>query len=786
MRLNFKLNIVFVVIGIVASQIIFWQGYISTEKTLEKETFNKLTAIREGKKRQIESYFKLVQNQAVTLAENHTVPLAAEEFHEFFHQVSINEDNIGLYRKDLGHFYSKKFHDASGLNKNETAALYPVEPRRIAMQYQYIAANPYPVGSKDKLDQAEDDNAYNHTHSKYHPVFRNYVNRYGYDDLFLVDLDGNIVYSVSKEVDFATNLIEGPFKKTNIGEAFRRANSESLEQPTILVDFKPYLPSSNAPAAFIATPLYWDKERVGVLILQLPINEINFVMTGNGEWQQDGLGMSGETYLLGDDQTMRSDSRFLHENPDALKAELIQYGVNESVISKILRYGTSVLSLKVKTSASLDALAGNTDTKIIKDYRNIPVLSSYAPLEIQGLNWVILSEIDLEEAFAPLNGLKDGAVKTMLVISLAVVLHGIFFSRKITTPLRQLLSGINKLENGDLKYQLMIKTNDEFGNLADSFNLMSKSLRHTMVSRDYMDDILSSMSESLFVIKCKDSQNCEAIIETTNPAAVKMLEEPASTLKGQEFSNYFPNNDIFSPAEWQVLYAESQHPPVDKTIIRKSGKKVPILLSAALLGEKVPNSHTKSIIFVAQDITMRKEYEEKIKHLASHDPLTNLPNRRFFNEHLGQAIAQAGRYGHQVAIMFIDLDKFKPVNDTLGHDAGDELLVKTAGRLLERVRKSDTVARLGGDEFAVILPEIKNREEVEFVSIKILEALITPFTVVGNKVEISGTIGVAVYPDDGSSWEEVLKHADTAMYFSKKARRGSYRFYDKDMKQVDS
>ena len=105
---------------------------------------------------------------------------------------------------------------------------------------------------------------------------------------------------------------------------------------------------------------------------------------------------------------------------------------------------------------------------------------------------------------------------------------------------------------------------------------------------------------------------------------------------------------------------------------------------------------------------------------------------------------------------------------------------------MERVRKSDTVARLGGDEFAVILPEIKNREEVEFVSIKILEALITPFTVVGNKVEISGTIGVAVYPDDGSSWEEVLKHADTAMYFSKKARRGSYRFYDKDMKQVDS
>ena len=409
---------------------------------------------------------------------------AAQEFHESFLQLDINDANIDLRKRSLKNFYTDQFSLGSGLTKEELTALCPDDVNRVTLQYQYIAANPFPIGFKENLVRAEDDNAYSKSHAKYHAIFRNYIKRFGYYDLFLVDTEGNIIYTVMKEIDYATNLTDGPFRSSNIGEAFQWANNKSTKGQTKIVDFKPYLPSLNFPAAFISTPLYMEKKRIGVMILQLPIKEINSVMTGGGEWQQDGLGRSGETYLVGADYTMRSDSRFIIENPDTLKTNLMKYGVENSEISKIFKYGTTVLLKKVKTAASLDALKGNTNTRIVRDYRNIPVLSSYTPLEIQGLNWVLLSEIDVEEVFEPLESLKVTSIIFLVFISLFIVLYGVLFSRKINIALRTLQQGINTIEKGDLTHKLTIVTKDEFGNLADSFNKMAQNLRNTMASKD--------------------------------------------------------------------------------------------------------------------------------------------------------------------------------------------------------------------------------------------------------------------------------------------------------------
>lgn len=260
MKIGSKLIINFISIGIVASQIIFWQWYLTTEKTIEKNSFNQLTAIRESKRRQIESYFTIVQNQVITLAENYMVFRATQEFHDFFHQFGIEDDDIELRKKSLKSFYINQFSLGSGLNEDEVEALFPDDAERISLQYLYIAANPFPIGSKEKLDHSEDNNAYSKAHSQYHSIFRNYIKRFGFYDLFLVDTEGNIVYTVMKEIDFATNLTDGPFKSSNIGKAFEWANSKSKIGQTITVDFKPYLPSHNFPAAFIATPLYLKKK----------------------------------------------------------------------------------------------------------------------------------------------------------------------------------------------------------------------------------------------------------------------------------------------------------------------------------------------------------------------------------------------------------------------------------------------------------------------------------------------------------------------------------------------
>ena len=197
------------------------------------------------------------------------------------------------------------------------------------------------------------------------------------------------------------------------------------------------------------------------------------------------------------------------------------------------------------------------------------------------------------------------------------------------------------------------------------------------------------------------------------------------------------------------------------------------------------------MIEVARDITDRLRIEEELRasrshlyQLAHHDPLTGLPNRLLFRDRLKQALAKARRTGNRVAILFLDLDHFKEINDSLGHDIGDELLVETARRLQSQCRESDTVARLGGDEFVFILDGIRDRASVEVVVAKIRGVFADPVRIGDHEITVSVSIGAALYPDDSQDMDEVLRCADMALYRAKEEGRGTYRFYDSSMPPV--
>lgn len=209
---------------------------------------------------------------------------------------------------------------------------------------------------------------------------------------------------------------------------------------------------------------------------------------------------------------------------------------------------------------------------------------------------------------------------------------------------------------------------------------------------------------------------------------------------------------------------------------RFDGEEFPV----EILLSVIPWEGEKILYMVWRDITERKRIEDAIRHLAYHDVLTGLPNRILFTDRLVLAIAQAKRYQKTMAVMMLDLDRFKTINDTSGHHIGDLLLQSVGHRLTHTLREGDTVARLGGDEFMILLPEIKKAESSFRVAEKIILSFTQPFFCEGIELFTSASIGIAVYPEDGEDLDTLMKHADTAMYQAKSTGRNTYCRFGSD------
>ncbi|MEM8720443.1 MAG: adenylate/guanylate cyclase domain-containing protein [Cyanobacteria bacterium P01_G01_bin.39] len=456
-------------------------GYLSWNKAngiLTERIFSELTVVRTSKAYQVESYLNLFRQQIETLCENKMVVEAMREFDRSFER--LEQASIPIeWQEKIESYYNQEFLPRLAKNIDGTPVYEtysPTQPQSLYLQYHYLANNSHPVGQKDELERAEDNSKYSEIHQSYHYLFRNLIKRFGYYDLFLIDAEtGDIVYSVYKETDYSTSLYTDAYRNSNLAKIAQQVRDNPDRGAIQLIDFEFYRPSYNAPAAFIAGPIYDGTRRVGILAVQLPIDEINQLLTENKHWQEDGLGETGETYLVGEDLRLRSISRLFLENPAQYLEVLRQNRIRDKTVGLIEQLKTPVLLQPIKTIAAQEAIAGKPGTQIIDGYGGKKVLSSYAPLDLDGVNWGIVSEISLSEAYAPLDSLQRYLLLSIVILILLVTLFAAIAAQRFTRPIDLMIKRLHKLDTDEIA-DLELTSNDEFSELAQSLNTIGRQV----------------------------------------------------------------------------------------------------------------------------------------------------------------------------------------------------------------------------------------------------------------------------------------------------------------------
>ena len=268
----------------------------------------------------------------------------------------------------------------------------------------------------------------------------------------------------------------------------------------------------------------------------------------------------------------------------------------------------------------------------------------------------------------------------------------------------------------------------------------------------------------------------DGIVLDANDVALALIGISLDELVGRSVLEFLP--EIYRPLVASYLEQERED-PYEVVLLHRLGHEVPV----EVVGKTIAVDGEPVRLAVVRDLTARRAQQRQIEFLAHHDALTELPNRTFMLQRLEQLLALARRHETRVAVLFVDLDKFKLVNDQHGHHVGDRLLQTVAQRLRHGVRDSDVVCRLGGDEFVVVLAELSVNHDAAMVATKLLAAVGAPTEIEGHTLSISPSIGIGLFPDDGASPDELIRHADAAMYHAKANGRNNYQFFEPSMRE---
>ncbi len=364
-------------------------------------------------------------------------------------------------------------------------------------------------------------------------------------------------------------------------------------------------------------------------------------------------------------------------------------------------------------------------------------------------------------------------ISVLIIASLSLLL-GMWFSATLSHPLRKMTHAAEQYASGNLTHKLPEWSDDELGRLARSLNSMASDLKKADLLLTRAQEIASFGSwewrrgQDELILSHGVYRIFGVSATAFRPTVKNIIKFVAKDDRERLFAILQGHFDQFVSAEFEVLTSD--------------GNRLTLLIR----GEPVKNGEVEisGIVGTMQDITEQRRSQAQLMQLANYDQLTNLPNRNLFYDRLRQAIKNAKRQSKKVALIFLDLDRFKAINDGLGHDIGDELLRQVARRLESIIRESDTLARMGGDEFTLIVESVTSNVGIQRIAQNIIEVLTPVFRIADRDLFISASVGIAQFPKDADQVDKLIKNADTAMYKAKEEGRATFHFFTPELDEL--
>lgn len=483
-----KLLIMLLAVGVVTSVVVGGVGYLSGRDSLRQAALEQLVTIRELRAEQVEREFASIQLGVRLDSRNASAVQGARAFIDGFAELQASALEPSQDAELLA-YYADQFvpaiEERSGLDF-APEAFVPASPAGQYLQYHYTIGRPYDdYDSGLALQDAGDGSAWAQAGAQYGPYFTGLVEELAYEDLLILDRDANVVYSAYKSVDLGVDMSEEPYTSSALTTAFATVMRDGSLDSVVTTDFERYLPSLNIPTAWVVSPVGTATDIIGAIAIQVPITQINAVMTGDQSWEQQGLGQTGEVYLAGPDALMRSESRLLVESPDEYADTVIASGTPAATAERIIKVAGTVQLQPVDFYAVQQAIQGKTGTATAADYTSPDSLVAYAPLQIDGLDWVIVAHMDESEAFAPVAAFSRTLVLATLAILVGFSALSLLLAQVFTRPVERMLAGVKRVAGGDLDSRVPVTSRDEFGDLGNAFNDMAGALR---IKQDLIDE----------------------------------------------------------------------------------------------------------------------------------------------------------------------------------------------------------------------------------------------------------------------------------------------------------